>query len=527
MARDLGGGGRPRAHRHRGPRHGCRAVAGGRAAGGGARGSGCGPRRRGADRRAQLAVRAGPAHGGARARRGRPGHRARAATSGSASASSACSTGSPTRGIEAQFPEEAAARTRLGKFYHRPPGGESWCDVGLRVRSALDSIAREHQGERVLLVAHQVVIFMFRYVIEHLDEAQILAISRQEELVNCSVTTLRARPTGRPGHGAGAVQRDGRPRGGRGTRDRRGRPGAGRSGVTPTAPLLDEALLAGHPLPDHSAARASTTGARCSWSEPPPRRPARCCSPGSLRCASAPDGSRSPRPTTVAPLLAVRLPEAQVMGFRHRSTGTVTPSDRLARSDGRRRCGPRGLGARRPEVPGQVLLEPRRRRRCAAMAAWWSTRRRSSPSVLGAASPARSPSGPRAIPNPGEAVALGRGTPVDEDPGTAVAELVETVRVCRRASRTVDVDRCASRGPWSSVAVPIGLGTSGSGDVLAGMVAGHLARGADPITRSSGRSTSMLRQGAASSSRANDRLARRGAHRRHPGGSSERASHRS
>lgn len=94
------------------------------------------------------------------------------------------------RGIEAQFPVEAAARTRLGKFYHRPPGGESWCDVGLRVRSALDSISREHRGERVMLVAHQVVIFMFRYVIEHLDEAQILAISRQEELVNCSVTTF-------------------------------------------------------------------------------------------------------------------------------------------------------------------------------------------------------------------------------------------------------------------------------------------------------------------------------------------------
>jgi probable phosphoglycerate mutase len=94
------------------------------------------------------------------------------------------------RGIEAQFPEEASARSRLGKFYHRPPGGESWCDVGLRVRSALDSIAREHQGERVLLVAHQVVIFMFRYVLERLDEQQILDISRREELVNCSVTTF-------------------------------------------------------------------------------------------------------------------------------------------------------------------------------------------------------------------------------------------------------------------------------------------------------------------------------------------------
>jgi broad specificity phosphatase PhoE len=92
------------------------------------------------------------------------------------------------RGIEERFPEEAAARTRLGKFYHRPPGGESWADVGLRVRSVIDSLGREHDGEPVLLVAHQVVILMFRYVLEKLDEKEVLAISREEELANCSVT---------------------------------------------------------------------------------------------------------------------------------------------------------------------------------------------------------------------------------------------------------------------------------------------------------------------------------------------------
>lgn len=93
-------------------------------------------------------------------------------------------------GIVEQFPEEAAARAHLGKFYHRPPGGESWADVGLRVRSVLDSVTREHAGERVLIVAHQVVILMFRYVIEHLTEREVLDISRQEEILNCSVTTF-------------------------------------------------------------------------------------------------------------------------------------------------------------------------------------------------------------------------------------------------------------------------------------------------------------------------------------------------
>jgi broad specificity phosphatase PhoE len=92
------------------------------------------------------------------------------------------------RGIEERFPEEAAARARLGKFYYRPPGGESWCDVALRVRSVLDSITREHEDERVLVVTHEVVIFVFRYVLERLTEQDLLTIAAQHVLANASVT---------------------------------------------------------------------------------------------------------------------------------------------------------------------------------------------------------------------------------------------------------------------------------------------------------------------------------------------------
>ncbi len=93
------------------------------------------------------------------------------------------------RGITERFPDEAQARARVGKFYYRPPSGESWCDVALRVRSALDTISREYADERVLIVAHQVVILMFRYVLEHLTEAEVLAIGSEVELLNCSVTS--------------------------------------------------------------------------------------------------------------------------------------------------------------------------------------------------------------------------------------------------------------------------------------------------------------------------------------------------
>jgi broad specificity phosphatase PhoE len=92
------------------------------------------------------------------------------------------------RGIVAQFPEEAERRKRLGKFYHRPPGGESWSDVLLRIRATLDDIRRDCEGQRVLLVAHQVVVLLVRYVVERMTEEEILAIDRLGDVANCAVT---------------------------------------------------------------------------------------------------------------------------------------------------------------------------------------------------------------------------------------------------------------------------------------------------------------------------------------------------
>jgi probable phosphoglycerate mutase len=93
------------------------------------------------------------------------------------------------RGIERRFPEQAKLRKALGKFYHRPPGGESWCDVILRLRSVVDTLTREHKGERVLLVCHSVVVLCFRYLLERMTEEQILAIDRAADVANCSITS--------------------------------------------------------------------------------------------------------------------------------------------------------------------------------------------------------------------------------------------------------------------------------------------------------------------------------------------------
>jgi broad specificity phosphatase PhoE len=91
-------------------------------------------------------------------------------------------------GIERRHPELAASRQLVGKFYYRPPAGESWCDVILRLRSVLDTISLHYEGKRVLIVAHQVVVLCMRYLIEKMDEKTILAIDAQGDVANCAVT---------------------------------------------------------------------------------------------------------------------------------------------------------------------------------------------------------------------------------------------------------------------------------------------------------------------------------------------------
>lgn len=95
--------------------------------------------------------------------------------------------GLTSRGIREKFPEEAAHRSKMGKFYHRPPGGESWADVILRLRSVLNTINLHYADRRVLVVCHQVVVLCIRYILEELTEGQILAIDRQADILNCGI----------------------------------------------------------------------------------------------------------------------------------------------------------------------------------------------------------------------------------------------------------------------------------------------------------------------------------------------------
>ncbi|HET8616300.1 MAG TPA: histidine phosphatase family protein [Actinomycetales bacterium] len=101
--------------------------------------------------------------------------------------------GLTSSGISELYESEAERRQRTGKLYYRPPGGESWCDVALRVRSLFTSWQQELTGKRVAVFSHQAVIMCARMVIEHLGEERLLEIDRGEPLGNCSLTTYVTR----------------------------------------------------------------------------------------------------------------------------------------------------------------------------------------------------------------------------------------------------------------------------------------------------------------------------------------------
>jgi broad specificity phosphatase PhoE len=104
-------------------------------------------------------------------------------------------------GIRERHADLAAQRQHVGKFYFRPPGGESWCDVILRLRSLMEMVSREHAGQRVLVVAHQVIVNCMRYLLEGLDEAEILALDRLGDVPNCGVTSYEHDPLESSGEG--------------------------------------------------------------------------------------------------------------------------------------------------------------------------------------------------------------------------------------------------------------------------------------------------------------------------------------
>jgi broad specificity phosphatase PhoE len=98
-------------------------------------------------------------------------------------------------GVQRLHPQERARRLHLGKFYHRPPGGESWADVALRLRSFLRD-RLDGPGDAAMLVAHDAVVMLLLYVLLPLREDQVLDFAAENTVLNASVTHLVRRDHG-------------------------------------------------------------------------------------------------------------------------------------------------------------------------------------------------------------------------------------------------------------------------------------------------------------------------------------------
>jgi len=86
--------------------------------------------------------------------------------------------------VKERFPIEYEARERDGKYWYRFPGGENYPDVEFRVQSFLEFLCSDFCGKSILVVTHQVPYKMFRAVLHHLNEKQVLDL---ENVHNCGI----------------------------------------------------------------------------------------------------------------------------------------------------------------------------------------------------------------------------------------------------------------------------------------------------------------------------------------------------
>lgn len=96
----------------------------------------------------------------------------------------------PPAAVRERFPDEAAreARDPLG---YRPPDGESFRDVAVRLRDVVADLEADRRHRRVLIVAHDAVVLYLRQILENLTDTEVLAITEGGLAGNGSLTCWR------------------------------------------------------------------------------------------------------------------------------------------------------------------------------------------------------------------------------------------------------------------------------------------------------------------------------------------------
>lgn len=101
--------------------------------------------------------------------------------------------------LRRKYPEDIARREHVGHYYFRPPCGENFPDVQLRIRSVLAEALPAAAGRHLLIVAHDAIVLMLRMILDPLDEAAFLDLwTRQGAVTNCAITRWEADPDSWP-----------------------------------------------------------------------------------------------------------------------------------------------------------------------------------------------------------------------------------------------------------------------------------------------------------------------------------------
>jgi broad specificity phosphatase PhoE len=95
----------------------------------------------------------------------------------------------------AAFPWLQGYWDTFGRFFARPPGGESFADVAERVYLFLGMLFRDRPQQRVLVVSHGGTLRVFRHLLERWTADEFVSRWDSEPVPNCAVTSYTFDPT--------------------------------------------------------------------------------------------------------------------------------------------------------------------------------------------------------------------------------------------------------------------------------------------------------------------------------------------
>jgi broad specificity phosphatase PhoE len=85
-----------------------------------------------------------------------------------------------------KYPEELKERSRDG-FHWRPPSGESFTDLEVRLNLMLDKLSRKCDGETAIIVCHGEIMWTMIYLLEGLTPAEFRKVNRKGHIENCEI----------------------------------------------------------------------------------------------------------------------------------------------------------------------------------------------------------------------------------------------------------------------------------------------------------------------------------------------------